>query len=298
MFVQGSKPPTAAERAGDLLAHSGSPSPCSSYQVSPRASSSSSHITLGAGCGGGYFGGGVEGSSLIPWLKNLSSSTSNNIASSSKYPGGAHHPYFNGGSISAPVTPPSGSPPRTPRFKRGWGEYPGAQVQPPWAGAGSSGYGSYNYNYASLPNSTPPSPRGRKKFIAPDPAWLAGFQISSAGPSSPTYNLMASQNPFVAVREAAAAATAGSSRMYTPGQSGACSPVVGGAGLVIRGDTHMADRAAAEDFAFGNGGGGGNGRVPGLLKAWEGERIHEESASDELELTLGNSSTRAGANQA
>ncbi|GJN38609.1 hypothetical protein PR202_gb27668 [Eleusine coracana subsp. coracana] len=117
------------------------PSPASS---SFPSSGSSSHITLG----GNNFIGGVEGSSLIPWLKNLSSSSS--FASSSKFPQ-LQHLYFNGGSISAPVTPPSSSPTRTPRIKTDW-ENP--SVQPPWAGA----------NYASLPNSTPPSPGHQQQW--------------------------------------------------------------------------------------------------------------------------------------
>ncbi|KAL5211411.1 hypothetical protein ABZP36_022258 [Zizania latifolia] len=275
LCLQGLKPP-AAELA-DQLGRSASASPCSSYQPSPRgmssfpSSGSSSQITLG---GGGVYGGGggVEGSSLIPWLKTLSSC---GASSSSKFP--AHYSYFGGGSISAPVTPPSGSPPRTPRLKTAAWEYnhPGSVV-PPWA-AGAS--------YASLPNSTPPSPR-RKVPASSDPAaWLAGFQISSAGPSSPTYSLMAPPNPFGSFREA----VAGSSRMGTPGQSGTCSPVAGGA-PVFHGEVQMVDAAAApHEFAFGG------DKMPGLVKAWEGERIHyhEECGSDDLELTLGSSMTRA-----
>jgi hypothetical protein len=46
----------------------------------------------------------------------------------------------------------------------------------------------------------------------------------------------------------------------------------------------MADSMAAE-FAFGS-------NAKGLVKAWEGERIHEECVADDLELTLGNSGTR------
>ncbi|KAF0933983.1 hypothetical protein E2562_021042 [Oryza meyeriana var. granulata] len=269
-YRKGCKPP-AAELA-DQLGRSASASPCSSYQPSPRGTSSfpssgsSSQITLG---GGGLFGGG-EGSSLIPWLKTLSSGGGG--SSSSKFP--VHYSYFGGGSISAPVTPPSGSPPRTPRLKTAAWEYchhPGSVV-PPWA-AGSS-------YAASLPNSTPPSPR-RKAAAGNDPAaWLAGFQISSAGPSSPTYSLMAAPNPF-------GGAGAGSSRMGTPGQSGTCSPVAGGA-AVFHGDVQMVDGERRE-FAFG----GGGDKMAGLVKAWEGERIHEECGSDDLELTLGSSMTRA-----
>ncbi|VAI77346.1 unnamed protein product [Triticum turgidum subsp. durum] len=232
-YRRGCKPPPQARP--DPM-RSASASPCSSYQPSPRASynpspasssfpssGSSSHITLG---GGNNFIGGVEGSSLIPWLKNLSSNPS--FASSSKLPQ-LHHLYFNGG---------------------------------------------------SLPNSTPPSPG---HHVAPDPAWLAGFQISSAGPSSPTYNLV-SHNPF-------GIALASSSRACTPGQSGTCSPVMGDHAPAHHDvQMEMAD-GAPDDFAFGSNSNGNNGS-PGLVKAWEGERIHEECASDELELTLGSSRTR------
>ncbi|KAF0933980.1 hypothetical protein E2562_021039 [Oryza meyeriana var. granulata] len=261
-YRKGRKPP-AAELA-DQLGRSMSASLCSSYQPSPRGTSSfpssgsSSQITLG---------GGGEGSSLIPWLKTLSTGVGGG-GSSSKFP--AHYSYFGGGSISAPVTPPSGSPPRTPRLKTAAWEYyhhPG-RVVPPWAA--DSSYA------ASLSNSTPPSPR-RKVAAGNDPAaWLVGFHISSAGPSSPTYSLIAPPNPFGA---------AGSSRMGTPGQSGTCSPVAGGA-PVFHGDFQMVDGARRE-FAFGG------DKMTGLVKAWEGERIHEECGSDDLELTLGSSMTRA-----
>ncbi|KAI4982414.1 hypothetical protein ZWY2020_022906 [Hordeum vulgare] len=286
-YRKGGKPP-AAEGANPKV-RSGSPiSPCSSHPVSPRASynpsagsstfpssGTSSHTTLGGGGGGSY----CEGGSLIPWLKNLSSGTG--LVSSSKFPRYSPHSYyFSGGSISAPVTPPSGSPRGLTHLNTGWGEYPSVQVQPPWVGG---------YDYASLPNSTPSSPRGGHGVGAgPDPAWLSGFQISSAGPSSPTYSLVDPSNPFGAFREMAAA-TAGSSRMHTPGQSGTCSPVA----LAVHGDVQMGE----DDFAFGSGG------RPVLVNAWEGERIHEVCASDEheheheLELTLGlgSSKTRAGA---
>ncbi|KAM0858106.1 hypothetical protein ACQ4PT_048036 [Festuca glaucescens] len=244
------------------------PSPCSSQQVSPRASfrsSGSSHITLG---GGGYFGS-VDGGSLVPWLKNLSSGPS--FASSSKYS------YFDGGSMSAPVTSPSGSPPRMPQLPHlntGWGEYPAVQARPP-----------RRYDY-SVPSSRPSSPR-----VAPDPNWLSGFSISSTGPSSPTYNLMAHPpNPFgtafMGLTAQAEAATAPSTTVHTPAQSRACSPVA-------EGDVPMGYSAAEDDFEFGS--------DEGMLNAWQGERIEEEPDEDELELrlTLGRKKTRgAGAGAA
>ncbi|KAK1601600.1 hypothetical protein QYE76_021842 [Lolium multiflorum] len=233
------------------------PSPCSSQQVSPRASfrsSGSSHITLGGGGGsgsGGYFGG-MDGGSLVPWLTNLSSGPS--FASSSKYS------YFDGGSMSAPVTSPSGSPPRMPlpSFNTGWGVYPVKAVPP------------RQYDY-SMPNSRPSSPR-----VAPDPNWLSGFSISSTGPSSPAYNLIAHRpNPF-------GTATAPSTRVHTPALSGAGSPVA-------EGDGPMGYSAAEGGFQFGS--------DEGLLNAWHGERVEEEPDEDELELrlTLGRKKYRGAA---
>jgi hypothetical protein len=43
--------------------------------------------------------------------------------------------------------------------------------------------------------------------------------------------------------------------------------------------------AISSEFAFGS-------NTNGLVNAWEGERIHEDSGSDDLELTLGSSRKR------
>ncbi|XP_021900346.1 BES1/BZR1 homolog protein 4-like, partial [Carica papaya] len=201
--------------------------------------------------------GHADASSLIPWLKNLSSGSS---SASSKLP---NNFYIHSGSISAPVTPPLSSPTsRTPRTKNDWDDP-------------SSGSAWARQNYAFLPSSTPPSP-GRQ--VLPDSAWFAGIQISQSRPSSPTFSLV-SRNPFGFREEAL---SGGGSRMWTPGQSGTCSPAVP-AGIDDNGDVPMSDGIAAE-FAFGS-------NITGLVKPWEGERIHEECVSDDLELTLGNSRT-------
>ncbi|CAF2235125.1 unnamed protein product [Brassica napus] len=71
--------------------------------------------------------------------------------------------------------------------------------------------------------------------------------------------------------------------MWTPGQSGNCSPAIA-AGVDQNSDVPMADGMAAE-FAFGS-------NAIGMVKPWEGEMIHGECVSDDLELTLGNSRTR------
>ncbi|XVF18579.1 hypothetical protein REPUB_Repub11eG0035000 [Reevesia pubescens] len=229
------------------------PSPCASYNPSPASSSfpspaSSSYVVNPNG----------DGSSLIPWLKNLSSASSS--ASSSKLP----HIYIHGGSISAPVTPPLSSPTaRTPRIRIDWEDQ---SARPGWSAQ----------QHSFLPSSTPPSP-GRQ--IVPDPEWFAGLRIPHSGPTSPTFSLVAS-NPFGFKEEVLAG---GGSRMWTPGQSGTCSPAIA-AGLDHTADVPMSE-VISDEFAFGN-------NATGLVKAWEGERIHEECGSDDLELTLGSSRTR------
>lgn len=257
-YRKGCKP---AERM-DVIGGSATMSPCSSYQPSPGVSYNpsptsssfpspvSSHYAANAN-------GSADANSLIPWLKNLSSGSS---PASSKLP---HHLYIPGGSISAPVTPPLSSPTaRTPRMKDNWNEQVVGSV---WGGQ----------QYAFLPSSTPPSPGHQTPA---DSGWLSGVQTPQDGPSSPTFSLVAS-NPF-GIKEPF---SNGGSRMWTPGQSGTCSPAVA-AGFDQTADVPMADAVSAE-FAFGN-------STKGLVKPWEGERIHEEFVSDDLELTLGNSKTR------
>lgn len=227
--MQGCKP---VDRM-DIMGGSTSASPCSSYQPSPCASynpspGSSSFPSPVSSRYAANAKGNADADSLIPWLKNLSSSSS---SASSKLP---YHLNVHGGSISAPVTPPLSSPTaRTPRTKNDWDD---PTVAPSWAGQ----------HYSFLPSSTPPSP-GRQGL--PDSRWLAG----------------------------------GGSRMWTPGQSGTCSPAIP-AGIDHTSDVPMSDGIAAE-FAFGS-------NTTGLVKPWEGERIHEECVSDDLELTLGSSRTR------
>ncbi|KAF3442371.1 hypothetical protein FNV43_RR16287 [Rhamnella rubrinervis] len=229
------------------------PSPCASYNPSPGSSSfpSPASSSYAANANG-------DSNSLIPWLKNLSSASSS--ASSSKLP----HLYIHSGSISAPVTPPLSSPTaRTPRIKPDWDDQ---STRPGFGGQHSS----------ILPSSTPPSP-GRQ--ILPDPEWFAGIRLPQGAPTSPTFSLVSS-NPFGFKDEALAG---GGSRMWTPGQSGTCSPAI------AAGSDHTADIPMSEviscEFAFGS-------HATGLVKPWEGERIHEESGSDDLELTLGSSRTR------
>ncbi|XP_052140092.1 protein BZR1 homolog 2 [Oryza glaberrima] len=271
-YRKGYKPPERMEVIGCSV----SPSPCSSYQPSPRASYNASPTSSSFPSGASSpflphpnnMANGVDGNPILPWLKTLSNS-----------PSSKKHPQLpplliHGGSISAPVTPPLSSPTaRTPRMKTDWDE---SNVQPTWTGS----------NSPCVVNSTPPSP-GRT--MLPDPAWLAGIQISSTSPSSPTFSLVSS-NPFSVFKDAIPVGN-NSSRMCTPGQSGTCSPAI--PGMAPHPDIHMMD-AVSDEFAFGSSTNGGH-QAAGLVRAWEGERIHEDSGSDDLELTLGSSRTRAAA---
>ncbi|KAJ7948790.1 BES1/BZR1 [Quillaja saponaria] len=229
------------------------PSPCASYNPSPGSSSFPSPASSSYAPNPN-----ADGNSLIPWLKNLSSASSS--ASSSKLP----HLYMHSGSISAPVTPPLSSPTaRTPRINADWDDQ---SARPGWGGQ----------QYSFLPSSTPPSP-GHQIIL--DPEWFSGIRIPQGVPTSPTFSLVSS-NPFGFKEEALAG---GGSRMWTPVQSGTCSPAIA-AGCDHTADIPMAD-IVSDEFAFGN-------NTIGLVKAWEGERIHEDCGSDDLELTLGSSRTR------
>ncbi|KAE9590570.1 putative transcription factor BES/BZR family [Lupinus albus] len=219
------------------------PSPCASYNPSPGSSSFPSPSSTPY-----VINPNNDGNSLIPWLKNLST-----VSSSPKLP----HLYL--GSISAPVTPPLSSPTaRTPRINADWDDQ---TARPGWTGQ----------HYSFMPSSTPQSPARQ----AVDPEWFAGIKLPHVSPTSPTFALVSS-NPF-------AFNDGGSSRMWTPGQSGTCSPAM------AVGSDHIADipmsEAYSDEFAFGS-------NTSGIVKPWEGERIHEEFVADDLELTLGISKTR------
>ncbi|GFQ03203.1 bes1/bzr1 homolog protein 4 [Phtheirospermum japonicum] len=230
-------------------------SPCSSYQPSPGPSFNPSPVSssFASPVSSHYTNtNNADPNSLIPWLKNLSSGN---------LPASSHHLYIPGGSISAPVTPPLSSPTaRTPRMNGNWDD-PGSNS--PWQ------------HFPFLPSSTPQSPGLQ---TPPDSGWLSGVQTPQDGPSSPTFSLVAA-NPF-GFKEPL---SNGGSRMWTPGQSGTCSPAIT-AGFDQTADVPMCDAISAE-FAFGS-------NNVGLVKPWEGERIHDECVPDDLELTLGNSTTR------
>lgn len=116
-------------------------------------------------------------------------------------------------------------------------------------------------------------------FALGNSEWLDGIRIPQSGPTSPTFTLVSS-NPFGFKDHGV---TGKGYPMWTPGQSGTCSPAVA-AGSDHTSDVPMAE-IITDEFAFGS-------NASRLVKAWEGERIHEESGSDDLELTLGCSKTR------
>ncbi|KAI7736695.1 hypothetical protein M8C21_004283 [Ambrosia artemisiifolia] len=239
-YRKGCKPLERTHIGGSMSA-----SPGSSYQPSPYASCNPSPPSSAiASPTSSAFGPNPHPDSLIPWLKNLSSSSSSSSSSSKLPPFHMHN-----GSLSAPVTPPASSPTTRspPRIKTGWG--------------------APHFSY--LPCSTPPSP-ARETLPGYD-EWGTG--VPQSGPASPTFSLVA-VNPF------GFTATTGGSRMWTPGQSGTCSPAIP-SGFDNNADIPMAE-VVHDEFAFGS-------NAIGRVKPWEGERIHEECVSDDLELTLGSS---------
>ncbi|CAL9758423.1 unnamed protein product [Musa acuminata subsp. burmannicoides] len=266
-YRKGCKPPAEhMDIVGGSNSHSpyssSQPSPCTSYNPSPASSSYASPASSSYIVATNNSINAADANSLIPWLKNLSSASTSDLTRFLH-----QHPFsMLGGSISAPVTPPLSSPTaQTPHIKCDWD---GSNAQPSWT----------NTSYTFLPNSTPPI-HGHQ--VIPDPAWIAGLQIETVSPSSPTFSLVSS-NPF-------SFSGGGSSRMWTPGQSGTSSPAL--PGMPHNVGIQMSD-GISQEFAFGSSATDDN-PIATLVKPWEGERIHEECGSDDLELTLGSSRTRA-----
>ncbi|KAI7750122.1 hypothetical protein M8C21_013370 [Ambrosia artemisiifolia] len=237
---QGCKPPEMTHTGGSVSA-----SPGSSYQPSPYGSCNHSPPSSIASPTSSPFGANPHPDSLIPWLKDLSSS-----GSASKAP----HFRIQNGSMSAPVTSPTARSP--PRIKTDYV------------------LGTPHLPY--LPSSSPPSPAHE---TLPNHEWYSGTWIPQSGPTSPTFSLVAA-NPF-GFNEAGP--IRGGSRMWTPGQSGTCSPA-NPIGFDNNPDIPMAE-VVPDEFAF-------RSNAIGRVKPWEGEMIHEESVLDDLELTLGSSKTR------
>uniref|UniRef100_A0A803MZ14 Protein BZR1 homolog n=1 Tax=Chenopodium quinoa TaxID=63459 RepID=A0A803MZ14_CHEQI len=136
-----------------------------------------------------------------------------------------------------------------------------------------------------LKNMSPPPSSSKLPHL-----YIHGNSISApvtpvlcSSPSSPTFSLVSSHHPFGGFFTANAVVGGGSPRMLSPLQSGTCSPAI------PAGCDHSAgvpvSRMMSDEFAL-------RSNAKGLLKAWEGEIIHEDCGSDDLELTLGSSRTR------
>ncbi|KAJ1278689.1 hypothetical protein BS78_04G097400 [Paspalum vaginatum] len=280
-YRKGCKPPPAP--AADHLRFPGfggsAPAPVTpraAYGLSPE--SYPAQVTLGGGGGGGFFfGAGGSSSSTgfggagrgnggghMPW-KNLYQS---------QLPGGSFSFYPNNGASSsrAPVPPPQDVSPATRTLAR-WAAANAAaaaastmQLPPPWA-AGAGGPSRRSpLPYTAMP---PPNPvRGRGSDAAADTMrLLAGIQISAtANKSSPDPSLLG-------------AGSSSSSVVRAPGlggqsRSGAQAPAGGR-------DVQMST---------------GSDEAHSTTAAWEAEASEEypdAGGEDGLELTLGNSKTRA-----
>ncbi|KAJ9563201.1 hypothetical protein OSB04_008361 [Centaurea solstitialis] len=231
--------PVLIESMGGSASASGSspcsssyqPSPNGSYNFSPTTATTMSSSIPSSSTSSLY--ASTDPNSLIPWLKNLSSSGS--PFSSSKFP---HHLYMytGGSSISAPVTPPLSCSPTcgTPRRLT-----TDDQIDYPFLPASGS--------------STPLN--AHSPGLQTDSGWVTPQE----GASSPTFSL---QVASFGLKEPSSTITHDHHQ-----------------------DVAMSD--SCHEFAFGS-----NMNINGVVKAWEGERIHEECISDDLELTLGNPTTR------
>eukprot|EP01018_Ginkgo_biloba_P037513 Gb_24733 [translate_table: standard] len=316
-------------------ASSSFPSPAPSYHASPASSSFPSP--------GPSYPGAIDGSYLIPWLKNLGGNPTTTNA-----PGLPPLHTIHGGSNSAPVTPPLSSPTaRGPRVKPDWDSLvktnnnnnnEGGQGTDCPASAFSnavSAWSHYPFLAASAPSSPAPHIRRSLGLDAIDLSraipecvesevsttggctaldkgrWMGGVRVSAMGPSSPTFNLLSpaaqlehslgggggggDRSSFFSYQELGAGTDSPPmfSRLWTPAQSGMSSPnSICNAfdGVSNQRSNHgeaLVRMDASDEFEF----------ECGTVKPWQGERIHEECggeiASDDLELTLGNSKHRA-----
>lgn len=234
-------------------------------------------------------GGGSSSSSFIPfpWLKAISAAT-----------GGPTFPGYGAVHHSAPVTPPTGSPPHLKMARWADNRAPAAaplaaaagfSAIPPWVTGAAASSGS---RYASQPSyTTPPSPGGRRRARADPATWMPVFQAPSSAAAkgkAPAFSFAPPVGTFGSAYGDAGAAS--SSRLRVSGQSSCTlSPAVGfGGAVAARGhaDTNQKAEDAESDCTLSLGGG------DAMVRAWEGEVV-KECSEEELELTLGSSRTRA-----
>lgn len=241
----------------EVVGGSASPSPCSSYQPSPASSSfpSPASSSFPSPASSSYITNGHNGA--------VNSSEVNSLV-----------PFLTG-LASASSSASKAPPPQLQHLYMRGGSI-SAPVTPP------------------LSSPTARTPRIKTDWDDPaaPPLWFLPSS-STGGPSSPTFSLVSS-NPFGGFLSEVPAARGVSAAMWTPVQSGTCSPAV-----PEEADVPMPAAPPSEEFAFGGGcgGTGSNENAPllGPVKAWAGERIHEECGSDDLELTLGSSKSRSNA---
>ncbi|PUZ74820.1 hypothetical protein GQ55_1G096300 [Panicum hallii var. hallii] len=249
-------------------------SPGSSYPVTPTApyglGSGSPYLTLGGG-GGLFYGAASRAEAgshgLADWFRRLPGAPDGGASSS-----------------SAPVTPQNGSPPQSmlARWAAENNAAAGASNLQPRRAAGLSLYASQQ---RPMPITMPPSPvsGGAPVANAVDPMrLLAGIQRSTAAAAAAAAannNRVRAYSPLgTPVRPSLFVAGAPSSMLRAPG------PVQGSGGPW-----------AAPAPAARAGGGGDVEMAPREFSfAWEGEAVSQDYADeDALELTLGNSRTRA-----
>ncbi|KAK8913979.1 hypothetical protein KSP39_PZI023405 [Platanthera zijinensis] len=115
LYLMGCMPPERMDSVGCSTPSS----PHSSYHPSPGTSSFPSPA--------------ADVNCLIPWLKNLSSSTSSSASSSKSH--SLHNLCINHSSTSAPVTPPSGSPTANTPCLKTVRDSPANALQPSWPAA-------------------------------------------------------------------------------------------------------------------------------------------------------------------
>lgn len=302
-------------------ASSSFPSPGPSYQASPA---SSSFPSPGPSYQDGY---------LIPWLKNLAGGGGVGTAGSGR--GLPPMGTSNSAPVTPPLSSPTA---RGPRAMPDWetlvklsaaatndngnhcngtggatvvADDPAAAFCNAVSGWSSQQQQHHHYPFLSAPPSPAPHSHSRREPLDLSNAtvdntkgrWLGGVRVSasasaSMGPSSPTFSLL---SPAAQLEHSLGGERSllegershffvpADSRLWTPvgsAMSSPCrTPATGGAVVRV---------AAADEFQF----------ECGSVKPWQGERIHEECggdmdiASDDLELTLGNSKRRAKAESA
>lgn len=305
-YRKGTKPPERTPEA----CPSPFMSPASSSYPSPASSACPSPVRCSFP---------VEGPSLIPWLKGLSSSC---------------QPVRYGGSYSAPVTPPLSSPnARTPRLKPEWDNYHHQHVPkandsvPDCAATALLNAWSQNPHLLTVASS-PPSPLLRPipqefsqacRSAHPDSAdggeitlqYSNGCNVSSPSPSPSSTALAPSSRPLLlpipSVGMWAGPWTSSSPTplspseahisMWRPGYSFVSPHAVSPAASVCTGGgvggAELLQDAGQKEIVSVHSDPESSSCHVKPVNAWEGEHIHEECPElgpEDLELTLGCSS--------